>query len=94
MRQQYYIHNDILHNFACAIIYNAYNDYELTKRGLKRCFKKRNEYHFKWRFKAYMVEYRSLKKFFNGNMWFDYLDINPEYFKRLMEDKEHERGCI
>lgn len=73
MRQQYYIHNDILHNFACAIIYSAYNDYEIAKRGMVRCFKKRHEYYdVKWKFKEYM--------------WFDYLDINPEYFKRLMEE--------
>jgi hypothetical protein len=37
-----------------------------------------------------MCDYRELKRFFRGNMWFDYLDINPEYFKRLMEDKENE----
>lgn len=91
MRQQYYVHNDVPHNLACAIIYSAYNDYEIAKRGMIRCFKKRHKSYFiaKWKFKSYMAEYRSLKKFFDDNIWFDYLDINPEYFKRLMEDKEH-----
>ena len=92
MRQQYYVHNDVLHNFACAIIYNAYQDYERTKRGLKRYFKQRHiqhlKPHIKWKFDDYMSEYRTLKKFFQGNIWFDYLDINPEYFKRLMEDSD------
>lgn len=91
MRQQYYVHNDILHNFACAIIYNAYNDYETAKRGMIRCFKHRHvsylKTRMKYRFLDYFVEYQSLKEFFRDNIWFDYLDINPEYFKRLMEDK-------
>lgn len=93
MRQQYYVHNDILHSFACAIIYSAYNDYEIAKRGMIRCFKKRHKYYdVKLKFKTYMYDYRELKRFFRDNIWFDYLGINPEYFKRLMEDKKHDNS--
>lgn len=87
MRQQYYYHPDVLKNLACAVLFDAVQVYEREQRAMVRQFKRRNA----WEFKSHKSEYERIKKFlYSDNMWYDYLDINKDYFLRMLEDKHYE----
>lgn len=91
--------DEIITRLAYAIIYSAYEEYEREKRTMIRIFKNRHKYYYvngyryrwKYQFHRHLYNYQNTKKFFQNNMWFEFLDIEPDYFKKLMEEKEHER---
>lgn len=85
MRQQYYYHPDVLKNLACAVIFDAVQVYEREQRAMLRHFKHRNTI----KFKIHKEEYERVKRFlYSNNMYYDYLDINKDYFLRMLEDKQ------
>lgn len=89
MRQQYYYHPDVLKNLACAVLFDAVQVYEREQRAMVRQFKRRNV----WEFKLHKSEYERIKKFlYSDNMWYDYLDIDKDYFLRMLEDKNATRN--
>lgn len=48
----------------------------------------------RWKFKEYHAEYTRCLKFFQDheNIWFALYDIEPDYFIRLMEEKDHDNA--
>ena len=89
MRQQYYYHPDVLKNLACAVLFDAVQVYEREQRAMLRYFKHRNII----KFKIHKEEYKRVRRFlYSNNMYYDYLDINKDYFLRMLEDKEHDNN--
>ena len=87
-----------LHLLGCAVLYNEYMEMERNRRGMIREFKRRHNGKYTTRnmtrlnaFKLYHIHYERARDYlYSDNIWYEYLDINKEYFIRLMEEKNRD----